>query len=139
MKTIFVFDDSRVTDRLYHIIAIGESGEGVALIKFDDWTMPNRRYAMGIDDVSEPADAHTMKLVNQTRSDVLAAYNGVFGAGEWAAVWIDSPKTDPACLDALRASHAALDARIAARNAALAESVLSFLGAEPAVVPHPVH
>lgn len=113
MKTIFVFDDSRVTDRLYQIIALSDNGEGIARINFDDWTLPNCRYAMGVVSSCEPADAHTTKLVSETRGEVLATYDNVFGAGEWVAVWIESPKADTSCLDALRAAHAATEARIA--------------------------
>lgn len=138
MKQIFVFDDSRVTDREYNVLALDEDGQGVALIRFNDWTMPHVRFAMGIDQESD-ARGDTSITVDSMRAEVEAAYNVCLGRGNWHAVWVEQPKQDPMCLDALRAMHADLDAKIAQRNAALIESLFGSHAFEQESCSHATH
>jgi hypothetical protein len=128
MKTIFVFDDSRVTDSQFHVVALGEDGEAVAVVKFDEWMYPHRRFAMAIDNRCN-ADIRTVLTANNTREDITAGFNAVFGHDKWIAVWVDEPKKDIRCLDALRAMHAVRDERAKQRSAELANIVCGSLGA----------
>jgi len=135
VKTIFVFDDSRVTDRDYNILALSEDGDGIALIKFDDWTLPHVRFAMCVDEDS-PASGVLLDTVSDTRAEVYAAYNIAFGSGNWRAVWVNQPKQDPLCLDAMRAMHARLTEEIEKRSAELVETLFGALGEAKE---HPAH
>ena len=140
MKTIFVFDDSRVTDDARHIIALSEEGQGVALIKFDDWTLPYRHFAMGITQDCD-ATGSVAETVNRTHGDIVAAYNLVFGAGNWIAVWIEHPTQDPMCLEALRAMHAKRQAYRARQRETIIDNLARALSpfGEPAVESQFVH
>jgi hypothetical protein len=138
VKNIFVFDDSRVTDRDYHVLALSEDGQGIALIKFDDWTMPHARFGMCVDEDSH-ASGRLLDTVSDTRAEVYAAYNIAFGSGNWRAVWVDQPKQDPLCVDALRAMHAALTAQIEKRNAELVDSLFGSLGLPQETQSHATH
>lgn len=127
MKTIFVFDDSRVTDRDYHVLALSEDGQGVALIKFDDWTLPHVRFAMCVDD-DTTASGRLLDTVSDNRAEVHAAFDIVFGSGNWRAVWVNQPKHDILCLDAMRTMHARLAEEIEKRNASLVDTLFGALG-----------
>jgi hypothetical protein len=138
MKQIFVFDDSRVTDRDYHILALSEDGQGIALIKFDDWTLPHVRFAMCVDENSDVSGA-LIGTVSDTRAEVYAAYNIFFGSGNWRAVWVNEPKQDPMCLDAMRSMHAKLTAEIEKRNTELVETLFGALGETHEQPAHATH
>lgn len=128
MKTIFVFDNSRVIDRDHHILALSEDGASVASISFDDWTFPHSRFVMCVDEQLDCRGSLAEK-VDDTRAHVYAEFNTVFGAGNWRAVWIEKPLQDPGCVDALRIHHAALIAKITKRNADLIEMLFAGVSA----------
>ncbi|MFP3564735.1 hypothetical protein [Paraburkholderia sp. SIMBA_030] len=127
MKNVFVFNDSRVTDREYHVLALSEDGQGIALIRFNDWTMPHCRFAMCVSSETD-ASGDSFIAADNIRAEVEAAYNISFGRGNWHAVWVEHPKQDPMCIDALRVMHADMAAKIEKRNAALVESLFGSLG-----------
>jgi hypothetical protein len=137
MKTIFIFDNSRVIDRDHHILALSEDGVSIAAISFDDWTFPHSRFVMCVDEQLE-ARGSLAEKVSDTRAHVHAEFNTVFGAGNWRAVWIEQPMQDPGCVDALRAFHAALMAKITKRNADLIEMLFAGMSA-PAELPSAAH
>jgi hypothetical protein len=138
MKTIFIFDDSRVTDPDYFALALSEEGEALALMKFDDWTRPHMRFVMCVDS-SCSASALTADIVNCDRFRVRTAYDKTFGPGNWIAVWIESPKQDPRCLDALRAMNNRRALAAEKRTAALVAGLLSALVPAAESQPHTTH
>jgi len=128
MKTIFIFDNSRVIDRDHHILALSEDGVSIAAISFGDWTFPHSRFVMCVDEHLDASGALAAK-VDDTHARVYAQFNDVFGPGNWRAVWIEQPMQDPGCVDALRAFHAALTAKITKRNADLIEMLFAGMSA----------
>jgi hypothetical protein len=141
MKTIFVFDDSRPTDVLHRIVAIGEDGRRIAHIQFDGWTMPFCRFAMGAVHVSDAAD-ETAEAVSSTRARMLSAYDAVYGPGNWEVIWLDYPRQNEAWLDAMLQSRERdereQDARVGQSSASLAKILAALFGA-PEVQPHTTH
>lgn len=141
MKTIFIFDDSRPTDAMHRIVAIGEDGQRIAAIQFDGWTMPFCRFAMGAVHVSDAA-TDTAAVVNSTRAKMLTAYDSIYGAGNWYPMWLESPKRNDGWLNALRLARER-DERIEAAasgfaSASLAKIFSAVFGAAE-TQPHTTH
>jgi hypothetical protein len=141
MKTIFVFDDSRPTDVLHPIVAIGEDGRRIARLQFDGWTMPFCRFAMGVLHVSDASD-ETDEAVTSTRSAMLSTYDAVYGVGNWQAVWLDYPRQSDAWLDALKLAREreerAQQSKVGQSTASLSK-VLAALFATPEAQSHTTH
>ena len=141
MKTIFVFDDSRPTDALHRIVALGEDGQRLATTMFDGWTLPYCRYAMAAMHVSD-AKHDTASVVNSTRDGVVKKFDEVYGVGGWVAVWLETPKHDPLWLEALQLAQER-DARI--ERAAIGYSgpalarILAAVFSSSEVRPHTTH
>lgn len=141
MKTIFIFDDSRPTDVLHRIVALGEDGQRIAAIQFDGWTMPYCRFAMGAMHVSDQT-SDTADVVNSTRAKMLVAYDRIYGAGNWFPMWLESPKRNDGWLNALRLAREH-DERIEAAasgfaSASLAKIFSAVFGASE-TQPHTTH
>lgn len=141
MKTIFIFDDSRPTDALHRIVALGEDGQRIAAIQFDGWTMPFCRFAMGaVHAAAEGSDL--VEVVNSTRAKMLIAYDRVYGAGNWSPMWLETPKRNDSWLTALRLAREH-DERIEAAasgyaSASLAKIFSAVFGAAE-TQPHTTH
>lgn len=101
MKTIFIFDDSRPTDALHRIVALGEDGQRLATVMFDGWLLPYSRYAMAAAHVSH-ANHDNAEVVSRTRLSTVEKFDAAYGAGCWVSVWLESPKHDALWLDALQ-------------------------------------
>lgn len=101
MKTIFIFNDSRPTDEMHAVMALGEDGLTVARITFDPFTLPHCRFAMGAEHLLAADDADITDPVNATRATVLRRYDEVYGAGNWLPIWLDAPQANPEWRDAL--------------------------------------
>lgn len=125
MKIIYVFNDSRPSDRRHAIVALANDGRPAAVTNFDDWTLPYAPFAMCCIQECD-ATGSNASLVASTRENVVAGFNRRFGEGQWTAVWLDRPRTDQGFLDALRILHADLDREEAAACAA-AKTVLGWL------------
>ncbi|HEX7907303.1 MAG TPA: hypothetical protein VF534_04325 [Paraburkholderia sp.] len=138
MKNIFIFDNSRVTDRDHHVLALSEDGVSVASISFDDWTFPHSRFVMCVDEHFDATGALAAK-VDDTHAEVYAEFNDRFGAGNWRAVWIEQPMQDPGCLDALRAHHASLVAKLTKRKADFIEMLFAGMSAPTDLQPVAQH
>lgn len=131
MKVIYVFDDSRPSDRQHVVLALADDGKPAAVTHFDDWTLPYAQFAMCCVDECD-ATGSNASLVAGTRESAFAGFNRRFGEGQWMAVWLDRPCADPGCIDALRILHAELERQEAEQvraARAAAESVLSWLPA----------
>lgn len=125
MKIVYVFNDTRPSDRQHVVLALADDGKPANLVYFDDWTLPYAPFAMCCHSECDATGSNAV-LVAGTRRNVLAGFDERFGAGEWTAVWLDKPGNDQGCLDALRILHDELDRQEAAACAA-AKSVLSWL------------
>ncbi|QGZ56712.1 hypothetical protein [Paraburkholderia acidiphila] len=89
MKTIFIFNDSRHTDLSTHMTALGEDGRRVATIVFDRNTEPHYEYAFGCKhELGANVDASISIPVNDTRRDLFASYDRMYGAGNWMPLLI---------------------------------------------------
>ena len=101
MKVIYVFNDSRPSDRQHAIVALADDGKPAAVTHFDDWTLPYAQFALCCVDECDAtgSDSH---LVAETRANAFAGFNRRYGEGQWTAVWIENPRRDPGCVDALR-------------------------------------
>jgi hypothetical protein len=146
MKTIFIFDDSRPTDDLRAVVALGEDGQRIARIKFDGFTHRHCMFAMCIEhtfcedntDISEPVIA--------TRAAMVHRYDEVFGVANWMPLWLDEPRTNPDCAAALhrmreRNRHALTGANAGPISFG-ADALSGILGAifgAPATTPHTTH
>ncbi|MBW9102907.1 hypothetical protein [Paraburkholderia phenoliruptrix] len=102
MKTIFIFNYSLPTDEYRAVMALGEDGQCVALIKFDAFTYPHRQFAMGSMHSFHEDDTDISRPVQATRAAVLGRYDEVFGAANWMPLWLDEPSANPDCYAALR-------------------------------------
>lgn len=94
MKSIFVFDDSRPTDDLRTVMALGEDGQRVARIQFDSFTFPHSEFAMGTRHYIDCDDAEVRTLVLSARASVIAQYGAVYGARDWMPLWLDDPHSN---------------------------------------------
>jgi hypothetical protein len=141
MKTIFIFDDSRPTDALHRIVALGEDGQRLAAVMFDGWMLPHCRYAMAALHTSD-VNHDNVDAVRKTRSSSIEKFDAAYGLGAWVAVWLESPKRDDLWLEALQLSRER-DARIEAVAVGFSSAALSrILGAvfgTPDVQPHTTH
>lgn len=103
MKTIFIFDDSRITDMWTLIVALGEDGQLVTAVKFGDTTAPYARFAMGVthelDETLKPAVTDPLW---STREHTLQRYDETYGPGNWLPVWIDLTSDNVSCVEAIR-------------------------------------
>ncbi|WP_069267383.1 hypothetical protein [Paraburkholderia nodosa] len=96
MKTIFIFNDTRPTDLAMHMTALGEDGRRVATIVFDPKTEPHHEYAMGCaHELGANVDPSISIPVNETRRDLFASYDRIYGAGNWMPLLVQ-PGTDNA-------------------------------------------
>jgi len=141
MKTIFIFDDSRPTDALHRIVALGEDGQRLSTVLFDGWLLPYCRYAMAAVHVSH-ANHDNAEVVNRTRMSTLEKFDAAYGVGGWVSVWLESPKRDALWLDALqleRERATRIDrSPVGYSNAALSRILAAVFG--PAEVqPHTTH
>lgn len=131
MKIVYVFNDTRPSDRQHAIFALADDGVPAALTHFDDWTVPYAPFAMCCVQECDATGSNAV-LVAGTRDSAFTGFNRRYGEGQWTAVWIDDPRRDPGCLNALRIFHAELERQEAAQIKAAreaAESVLSWLPA----------
>ncbi|WP_321895982.1 hypothetical protein [Paraburkholderia heleia] len=89
MKTIFIFNDSRHTDLALHVTALGEDGRRIATIVFDRNTEPHHEYAMGCKHELDANVHDSISIpVNDTRRDLFASYDRMYGAGNWMPLLI---------------------------------------------------
>ncbi|RKE35245.1 hypothetical protein B0G76_1306 [Paraburkholderia sp. BL23I1N1] len=96
MKSIFIFDDTRSTDLRTSVLALGEDGQIVTGVRFDDACAPYAAYAMGAaHSFSGQEHAGIAEAVDYTRTCVLRRYDEVYGAGNWMPIWLDSPRAVP--------------------------------------------
>jgi hypothetical protein len=141
MKTIFIFDDSRPTDVLHHIVAIGEDGRRIARLQFDGWTMPFCGFAMGVMHVSDAAGG-TDEAVKSTRAAMLSTYDAIYGVGNWQAEWLDYPRQSDAWLDAMKLAREreerSQDARVGQTSTSMAKILVALFGT-PKAQPHTTH
>lgn len=109
MKTIFVFNDSRPSEYLQSILALGEDGQLVNFVKFDSSTAAYAAFAMGaVHDVATN-DPGVAAPLNVTRANALRRYEAIYGADNWIAIWLDAPQSNSEwrrAIDLLRARHA---------------------------------
>ncbi|CAB3783091.1 hypothetical protein LMG28688_01577 [Paraburkholderia caffeinitolerans] len=106
MKTIFIFNDSRPTDRLPCIVALGEDACLFARVEFDGRTREHIDYAFGCAH-SLPADLEESVAdpLNATRTGMFAAYDRIYGSGNWMPLWLDAPTKNDAWLKAIEIFH----------------------------------
>lgn len=101
MKTIFIFNDSRPTDHLQSIVALGEDGQRIGCIRFDDWTAPHCQFAMGAAHLLREDDPDIADQIHASRAALLRRYEAVYGIGNWMPMWLDAPQTNAAWRRAL--------------------------------------
>lgn len=102
MKTIFVFNNSRPTDDLTTILALGEDGQAVARIQFDRFTLPFCQFAMGTSHYLQADDSDIADEIQDARARVLIRYSEMYGIANWMPMWLDAPLANPACVIAIR-------------------------------------
>ncbi|MBR8054190.1 hypothetical protein [Burkholderia vietnamiensis] len=112
MKIVYVFNDRRPTDRIHPIAAISEDGVVIGVAEFDDWTLPFARFAMQVDSECD-APGSDVFLIAQTRAETQRLMDERFGAGQWSAVWLDNPASDPGWQKALSLLRAEQERQIA--------------------------
>lgn len=141
MKTIFIFDDSRPTDVLHRIVALGEDGRHLSTVLFDGWLLPYCRYAMAAVHVSH-ANRDNAEIVDRTRAGTVEKFDAAYGPGAWVSVWLESPKLDALWRDALQLSRereARIDrSPVGYSNAALSRIFAAVFGPVE-VQPHTTH
>lgn len=141
MKTIFIFDDSRPTDALHRIVALGEDGQRLTTMMFDGWTLPFCRYAMATVHVSD-ANHDNAGIVETTRSSVVEKFDAAYGVGGWVSVWLESPKHDALWLDALqlaRERDARIERAAVGYSAPALSRILAAVFGSAEVRPHTTH
>ena len=109
MKTIFVFNDSRPSELLEAILAVGEDGQLVNFVKFDRVTVAYAAFAMGAEHELASRDPDIISPVNVTRANAFRRYDAAYGAGNWVAVWLDAPRINSSwrhAIELLRARQA---------------------------------
>ncbi|WP_322055663.1 hypothetical protein [Burkholderia cenocepacia] len=112
MKIVYVFNDRRPTDPSHPIVALSEDGIVIGVAYFDDWTLPFARFAMQVDSECD-APGSDVFLIAQTRVDTQQQMDERFGAGQWSAVWLDNPASDPGWQKALSLLRAEQERQIA--------------------------
>lgn len=101
MKTIFIFNDSRPSDHLQAIVALGEDGQRLGCVKFDSYTAPHCQFAMGAEHILREDDPAIADPIHSTRAAAMHRYDAVYGAGNWMPMWLDAPQTNDAWRRAL--------------------------------------
>lgn len=144
MKTIFIFNDTRPTDVIHTVVALGEDGHVVARIKFDGFTLPYAEFVMGTSHFLHCDDRDISEPVLTSRADVLQRYTAVYGAGNWIPMWLGAPRSNPDWCAAMRIHHArGLHALIGEAGAAARSSptsrLLSSIFDAAGVLPHTTH
>ncbi|RDU99186.1 hypothetical protein [Trinickia dinghuensis] len=125
MKVIYVFNDSRPSDRDYPVIAIADDGTACGIARFDDWTLPYAPFAMCCIHECDAVGGNAAQIA-WVREKAHADFDQRFGEAQWTAVWLDHPRDDPGVVDALRIFHEEHD-REEAAACAVAKSVLGWL------------
>jgi hypothetical protein len=140
MKTIFIFNDSRPTDHLHSIVALGEDGQRISCIKFDSFTVPHALFAMGVAHSLNADDPDIVDPVNTTRARIIACYDAIYGVGNWMPMWLDAPHTNNAWCHALKLfrQHRQPVLAPAFGNEALA-GILGAIFGNADAVPHTTH
>ncbi|CAG9256117.1 hypothetical protein [Paraburkholderia caribensis] len=93
MKSIFIFDDSRATDVQRVFVALGEDGQLVKPVVFDEHTAPHFLYAMGVEHTFTAGDvALVSEAIGFTRKTMLRRYDEVYGAGNWIPLFLLRPR-----------------------------------------------
>jgi hypothetical protein len=143
MKTIFIFNDSRPTDVLHPVVALGEDGHVVVRIKFDSFTLPYCQFVMGTSHFIHCDDADISEPVVASRANVLRRYTEIYGAGNWIPLWLDAPRSNPDWSAAMRIHHArGRHALIGDGAAAINSTTSRLLGSifdTAATLPHTTH
>lgn len=141
MKTIFIFNDSRLTDLEQRVSALGEDGQRFDTIVFDRATAPHCEYAMGsAHNLDASIDPSIGEPVSDTRKRMLASYDRVYGPGNWMPIWLESPAQNIAWCRAMCLYRS----RVADRaptfgDGALARLMRDIFGAPAPVAHHTVH
>jgi len=142
MKTIFIFNDSRPTDHLQSIVALGEDGQRIDCIKFDNWTLPHSRFAMGAEHVMSEDDVAIAAPVRMTRAAMLRRYDALYGAGNWLPMWLDAPQNNASfrrALQIMRERHAYATQLTPAFGDAALSGILRAIFNAPAATPRTTH
>ncbi|RQS85142.1 hypothetical protein [Burkholderia seminalis] len=129
MKIVYVFNDRRPTDPSHPIVALSEDGIVIGVAYFDDWTLPFARFAMQVDSECD-APGSDVFLIAQTRADTQQQMDERFGAGQWSAVWLDNPASDPGWLKALSLLRAEQERQIVQQRRVMdviADTVINWL------------
>jgi hypothetical protein len=144
MKTIFIFNDSRPTDELRAVTALGEDGQHVAHVTFTSFTYPHHQFAMGTQHFLDEANPDISEAVLATRASIIQRYDDVYGASNWMPLWLDAPLANAdwrAAISRFRmrsASSARATGAPSFSNAALA-SLLGAIFASADSAPHTTH
>lgn len=92
MKTIFIFNDSRFTDLLSVVTALGEDGQRIKVVEFDRGLAAYSDFAMGVThELAKDVDPEISARMGELRARVLAMYDAAYGAGNWFPMWLASP------------------------------------------------
>ncbi|WP_225031772.1 hypothetical protein [Paraburkholderia sp. XV] len=93
MKSIFIFDDSRATDVQRVFVALGEDGQLIKPVVFDEHTAPHFLYAMGVEHTFTACDvALVAEAVEFARKTLLRRYDEVYGVGNWIPLYLMRPR-----------------------------------------------
>lgn len=144
MKTIFIFNDSRPTDLEPCFAALGEDACLLARVEFDGHTQQFFQYAFGCaHELPEGLEEGITIPLNTNRARMFAAYDRIYGAGNWMPLWIESPTQNEAwraAMDLYRSRGGIPDTRdMRFSNAALARILEAVGAAASRAEPHTVH
>ncbi|MEX3691846.1 hypothetical protein AB3X91_08890 [Paraburkholderia sp. BR14263] len=144
MKTIFIFNDSRPTDLEPRFTALGEDARLFAQVEFDERTRHFSHYAFGCThELSADLAEGITKPLNTARARLLAAYDRIYGNGNWVPVWIESPSQNEAwrrAIDLFRTRAAAIEPTVPSfSNVAFARILDAVLSRGRADAPCTVH
>lgn len=141
MKTIFIFNDSRLTDLMPVVTALGEDGRRIKVVEFDRGLAAYSDFAMGVThELEKDVSTEISEPISALRGRVLAAYDAAYGAGNWFPMRLSSPAQNIAWCHAMGLYRA----RAAGRSpefsdAALGRILSDVLGAGAAVDKRTVH
>jgi len=139
MKTIFVFNDSRASEPMEAVLAVGEDGLLVNFVKFDSATVAYAAFAMGAAYELAAHDPDIAAPVNVTRANAHRRYDAAYGAGNWVAVWLDAPRNNSAwrrAIELVRARHAQ---PVPAFSTQALAGILGDIFGSADAVPHTTH
>jgi hypothetical protein len=142
MKTIFIFNDSRPTDHLQSIMALGEDGQRIDCIRFDNLTLPHSRFAMGAEHVLTEDDVAIAAPVRMTRASMMRRYDALYGVGNWLPMWLDAPQSNASfrrALHIMRERHAYATQLAPTFSDVALSGILRAIFDSPAAAPHTTH